>query len=352
MTSVGKRPVVSIVMPLFNARPWLEETLASVQAQTLGDWELIVVDDGSSDDGPALVQGAAGRDPRIRLIRQSNAGPAAARNRGARKARGAWIAFLDSDDLLPPDRLASDWAALSEHPGSRAVAGSTEWFGEDGRVLHTCLLDGDVEVNRWRHAFYSVFYFCALLVHREAFQGCGAFSEDRSVSHAEDYDFTLRLLDREEVAQRGGVAVRIRRHAANRSVLAGEKVIAQSVEVVRRRWNERLPEKVSTETMTRLFRFWRMEPAVFALEEFQQLIAGHGAFAAAHVRRRPAAERAVRLEWERRLAWRIAEARPPKRQVVALARLEGRHRGGLAAARLMLRWSRLRRPLTASAKTP
>jgi len=100
-------PLVSIITPIYNAAPWLRETLDSVRAQTLTDWEQIMVDDGSSDDSVAIAEAAALQDPRFRLIRTlRNMGPSAARNLAIEAARGRFIAFLDADDLWLPEKLA------------------------------------------------------------------------------------------------------------------------------------------------------------------------------------------------------------------------------------------------------
>jgi glycosyltransferase involved in cell wall biosynthesis len=87
---------VSIVIPLYNKAPYVERALDSIKAQTFSDFEVIVVDDGSTDDGASVV--ARYRDPRVRLITQSNAGPGPARNTGIAEARGEFVAFLDADD--------------------------------------------------------------------------------------------------------------------------------------------------------------------------------------------------------------------------------------------------------------
>ncbi|MDE3187025.1 MAG: glycosyltransferase family 2 protein [Acidobacteriota bacterium] len=100
-------PLVSIITPIYNAAVWLPETLATVRAQTLTDWEHILVDDGSSDDSVAIVEAEAAIDPRIRLLHTPrNGGPSAARNMALDAALGRFIAFLDADDLWLPEKLS------------------------------------------------------------------------------------------------------------------------------------------------------------------------------------------------------------------------------------------------------
>jgi hypothetical protein len=115
-------PQVSVVVPLYNKAPYVEATLRSVQAQSLADLEIVVVDDGSTDGGATLVEKLD--EPRIRLIRQANAGAAAARNAGIAAARGRWIAFLDADDLWLPDKLAQQLHLLEAHPDVAWASGA------------------------------------------------------------------------------------------------------------------------------------------------------------------------------------------------------------------------------------
>ena len=115
------RPRVSVVVPVHNVEPYLEACLASLAQQTVGDLEVVVVDDGSTDEGPAIAERFAAADPRFRLVRQANAGLGAARNTGVGHATGEFLAFVDSDDLVPRhayelllgalDRTGSDFAS-------------------------------------------------------------------------------------------------------------------------------------------------------------------------------------------------------------------------------------------------
>ncbi|MCW8137916.1 MAG: glycosyltransferase [Planctomycetota bacterium] len=116
------RPLVSILIPAFDAARWIQETLESALAQTWRSLEVIVVDDGSGDETAALVERYAGRG--VRLIRQENRGPSAAQNAALRAASGDFIQYLDADDLLSPTKVELQLARLTGAPGAIA---SGEW---------------------------------------------------------------------------------------------------------------------------------------------------------------------------------------------------------------------------------
>src|SRR5205823_7692478 len=113
-------PLFSVVIPVFNRARTLPAALESVLAQTEQDFEILVIDDGSSDDPAAVVAGFP--DPRIRCVRQENCGAGAARNRGIDLARGRFIAFLDSDDRFLPHHLSSMRSMLENRKNTTAYA--------------------------------------------------------------------------------------------------------------------------------------------------------------------------------------------------------------------------------------
>ncbi|MQA97716.1 MAG: glycosyltransferase [Streptosporangiales bacterium] len=124
-------PKLSIVVPFYNVERYFEECLASLAAQTLNDLEVIMVDDGSPDNSVEIAREFAARDPRFRLIRQANAGLGAARNAGAREATGEFLAFVDSDDVIPQYAYAYMIESL-ERTGSDFASGNVHRFSEYG----------------------------------------------------------------------------------------------------------------------------------------------------------------------------------------------------------------------------
>ena len=124
---------VSVVIPAHNVAPYIEQALRSILPQSLWDFEILLVDDGSTDDTAAIVAGMT--DPRIRLIQQQKTGIVGALNHGLDLAMGSLIARLDGDDVMTPGRLAAQVAFLESHPEALACGTDYELFGDmTGRV--------------------------------------------------------------------------------------------------------------------------------------------------------------------------------------------------------------------------
>ncbi len=123
---------LSVITPVYNAAVWLPEYLRSMRQQTLQDWQLICVDDGSTDDSLSLLNAAAEADPRLLVLHQENAGPSAARNAALEQATGRYITFVDADDTLEPDYLQAMLEAAETLKADVVVSGWT-CVGKDGR---------------------------------------------------------------------------------------------------------------------------------------------------------------------------------------------------------------------------
>ena len=138
----GLRPTVSIIVPLYNVEQYIGECLDSIAAQDFADYEVVAVDDGSPDGSRAIAEEHAARDRRIRVLSRENGGLGAARNTGVRHARGRYLTFLDSDDTLPPDALATLVEAAESSDAEIAVGAlrrfnsKREWLDEWTHRLH------------------------------------------------------------------------------------------------------------------------------------------------------------------------------------------------------------------------
>lgn len=187
-------PAVSIVLPYFEGRPFLAWAVASVRAQTRTDWELIVVDDGSSDPAAGVLAGIA--DSRIRLTRIAHGGKGRALNRGLAEARAGIVAFLDQDDLMGSRRLALQLAALERAPEADGVYSDYERRRADGTPIDRF----ESRAASAAEAFHlmavgrSPFAMQTLMVRRSACERAGGFCEERRLAGHDDADFFIRLL--------------------------------------------------------------------------------------------------------------------------------------------------------------
>lgn len=207
-------PVVSVVLGTRNQGRWLRETIASVRAQSFADWELLVADDGSTDDTPAVV--AASADARIHWLPGRHAERAAARNRGLAAAKGRYVAFLDGDDCWHPDKLARQVAALDAAPDASMCYTIARFVDADGRPLPHRKPDVPPTGNVFpRLVRGNVVILASVLARRDHVTETGGFDESLPVFGAEDWDLWLRLSRRAPVVAVAEELTLYRRHAAN-----------------------------------------------------------------------------------------------------------------------------------------
>ena len=175
-------PSVSIVVPCYNGGRFIDDLLASLQAQTFREFEIIIVDDGSTDDTPAKL---AGLDPSVQVIRQANAGPGAARNTGFGRARAKLIFIMDCDDTVEPTFLAESVAAISETGPRTGFA-----FSHERKIGHR------QQINQCYFKLFDQLFInrvpCCMVVRREAWESVGGFDAEMRDGY-EDWEFTIRL---------------------------------------------------------------------------------------------------------------------------------------------------------------
>jgi len=184
---MSDKPTVSVVIPAYNAERYIGETLQSVLAQTYRDFEVVVVDDGSTDGTREIVRRYG---ERVRLIEQPNSGPSAARNRGIREARGEFIAFVDSDDLWLPEKLTLQMPLFADDEVGLVYCRAARVDAE-GRALNE---SSGRKPQGWVFEDFLLRNHCptsGAVVRREAFERCGYFPED--MVWAEDWHLWLRI---------------------------------------------------------------------------------------------------------------------------------------------------------------
>ena len=191
-------PTVSVVIGTYNSARWLGATIDSVRRQTFQDWELVIVDDGSTDDTRRVVGGHAD-DPRIRYVLQTRAGRSAARNRGIAMSSGPLVAFLDADDLWRPEKLAKQVSALGAEPAAGLCYTAARFIDAAGRQLPIRkplrAVSGRILPRLMRG---NVIILASVLVRRTCLDAVGAF--EATLHACEDWDLWLRLARRYPVA--------------------------------------------------------------------------------------------------------------------------------------------------------
>ncbi len=194
----GGAPRVSVVMTVYNDGPFVAEAIESILNQSWTDFELIIVDDGAMDDSVARVQEF--HDPRIRLIRQSNAGLAAALNAGIRHARGELIARQDADDRSVPERFARQVDFLQKHPEVGLVGCSATVIDEQGQEVRPARLPtDDAELQRALvKGEGNPLMHGAVMMRKSAVEAAGMYRVE--FRRAQDLDLWLRIAERWQVA--------------------------------------------------------------------------------------------------------------------------------------------------------
>ncbi|MBN1497643.1 MAG: glycosyltransferase [Spirochaetes bacterium] len=200
-------PSFSVILPTFNRNVTVREAVDSVLGQTLADYELIVIDDGSTDDTAAIEQEYGSR---LKYIRQENRGVSAARNTGVRVSSGDWIAFLDSDDLWLPEKLARQADYIASRPDVIIHQTDEQWIRKGRRVN-----PGRRHLKREGNIFIESLELClispsAVVMTRDCFDRYGPF--DENLPACEDYDLWLKitkdewigLVPEQLVVRRGG----------------------------------------------------------------------------------------------------------------------------------------------------
>jgi glycosyltransferase involved in cell wall biosynthesis len=231
-----KRPLISVVVPAHNSAGFVGQTLASIRAQSMTDWECVVVDDGSEDETCSVVEAVCAIDDRVRLVRQSCGGSSVARNRGflETSASSEFVSFMDADDVWEIDALDTLLDRIRKRPNAVGAHGLAEFIDSAGNPVspgafaafgrrRLGYLNG--AIREWSVGEPTVFETLVwtgplyppglLLARREAYERVGLF--DVGLKHCEDWDMCIRLSRLGDLEFVNRVLLSYRRHAFNQS---------------------------------------------------------------------------------------------------------------------------------------
>lgn len=312
MTASGPIPVISVVIPVYNAAPYLTAALASVQAQTFADFEIIAVDDGSTDGSAAILDGIAATEPRLRIIRRPNTGIVGALNDGLAAANGEFIARMDADDLCLPERFARQVDHLRRDPDCVGVGSAFRFIDDTGAHLKECRRQPDhAAIERDLLAGDGgALIHPAVMFRRAAVTRAGGYRE--SAQWVEDLDLYLRLAQLGQLANLDAVLLYYRLHlqSVNYTRNAGrhERKVAVLAEAHAAR---QLPFEATRHPAP-------ANPAGLTADDFRDFAVASLAFGR-HGR-----------PW--RYAWRAIRAEPAARASWRTLWYVGQHRAGLITA--------------------
>jgi glycosyltransferase involved in cell wall biosynthesis len=231
-------PLISVLMPAYNVRRYVGEAIDSVLSQTLPDFELLIIDDGSTDDTPHILAGYAGRDERIQILTRQNGGIAAALNAGLAHARGTFIARMDADDVCLPERFEKQVAYLNAHPQCVLVGSRVLLIDPDGEPLYQM---DSVELEHEKidqlllQAQWSIVH-PSIMMRAQAVRQIGGYND---LAPVEDHDLFLRLAEVGRLVNLPEVLLKYRKHPQNSvRVLADRRVNALKT-VMEAAWQRR-----------------------------------------------------------------------------------------------------------------
>jgi Glycosyl transferase family 2 len=201
-------PEVSIVLPVYNAAAYVAEAVGSILAQTFGDFELLLVNDGSTDGSRDVL--ASFKDERVRILDQENRGLVATLNRGVREARAGWVARMDADDVSLSGRLAAQVQHLRRNPEIGLLGGFVSTIDEGGRVLADVVPFPETHEQIWASIGRRPWVMChpTVVFRRDLALEAGLY--DPAYRHAEDAEFFARFMTRHRAANLPEVVLRYR----------------------------------------------------------------------------------------------------------------------------------------------
>ena len=285
-------PSVTVLMTMFNAAAHLRAAVASILGQTFGDFEFVIVDDGSTDASAAIVESFG--DARIRLVRnERNNGQTPCLNQGLVLARGTWVARQDADDISLPRRLERQVAFLRAHPGVALLGTAARQIDGEGRALGVQTPPADPWAIRWMNLFDNSFFHSAVMIRTAVVrEELGGY--DESFRCSQDYALWSRLARRHAVANFAEPLIALRVHAASMMRSQTSLLEDETGRILRANCAAEFPGRTFTGEEHALLAAYRWQIAPERLAPFHALLAElRAAFLAAHPEARDAVDAAL-----------------------------------------------------------
>jgi glycosyltransferase involved in cell wall biosynthesis len=231
-------PLISVLMPVYNAQRYIAKAVESILTQTFGDFEFIIIDDGSTDSSPGILRKYAARDPRIKLISRPNTGYVRALNEALALARGEFVARMDADDVAMSDRFERQASFLRGNPDVVLLGGAQELIDASGCLLlcPSVLVTNDQLQAAFLEGKTEICHPTAM-IRRKAMVDAGGY--DESLRPAEDLDLWLRLAEIGKVANLPDFIIQYRIHDKSESSANIDLQIRKAYEATERAWKRR-----------------------------------------------------------------------------------------------------------------
>jgi len=196
--SVPSKVLVSVILPVYNCPAYIGAAIKSILDQTFENFEFIIIDDGSTDSTPEIIQTFT--DPRILFFRQENQGLAATLNRGIELSRGKYIARQDQDDISLPERLAKQVKYLDSYPECAMVGTWAEIYREEKKTKKAYRHPSDNVILQYELLFNNLFVHSSMMLRKSILEQIGVYSTDRERQPPEDYELWSRIAHKYEIA--------------------------------------------------------------------------------------------------------------------------------------------------------
>lgn len=235
-------PRFSVQICCYDSEKYLEETINSVAAQTFSDWELVIVNDGSTDGTEAIVRRFIEKGLPINYFYQGNKGFASARNKAVELSKGDWVAILDHDDVWHPDKLAVQNASIEKHPGAGLYFSNSEWFTDDGKIIRKTIGDGRFKTGVMKDPFMKLLgEDCfidseTVVIQKKTLIELGGFNE--TYRYIVDYELFLRVAKDHGIFYEDKVLARWRMHPSQATQKIEEAMTREYIDLFERSLKE------------------------------------------------------------------------------------------------------------------